>query len=178
MKPEYLVLRLRNRLGIPFKPERELAKLSISKGQTILDFGCGIGSFTLPLAHLVGAEGKVFAVDREPSALDEVRDTAQRKGLANIEVILTDRDTGLPDRSVDLVLFIGVLPHLQDAGPVLAELHRVLRSPEPAEGKPGGILATRHCFRVSRDEVLRTIKATGLFKLQAERGRMLSFVPV
>jgi len=38
----------------------------------------------------------------------------------------------LPDQSVDLALFIGVLPYLQDAGPVLSDLHRVL--------KPGSIL--------------------------------------
>jgi ubiquinone/menaquinone biosynthesis C-methylase UbiE len=170
MKFEYVILRLRNRLGIPFKPEKELSKLSISNGQTVLDFGCGIGSFTLPLAHLVGAGGKVFALDREPSALKVVRRAAKRKGLTQIETILSDHDTGLPARSVDLALFIGVLPHLEDAMPVLAELHRVL--------KPGGILATRHCFRISRENLLRIIDATGMYVLRAERGHMLSYTPV
>jgi ubiquinone/menaquinone biosynthesis C-methylase UbiE len=143
MKPEYIILRLRNWLGIPFKPERELAKLRIARGQTVLDFGCGIGSFTLPLAQLVGSRGKVFAVDREPSALKVVRRVAQKEGLTQIGTILSDCDTGLLAHSVDLALLVGVLPHLVDATPVLAELHRVL--------KPGGILATRHCFRVSRE---------------------------
>jgi ubiquinone/menaquinone biosynthesis C-methylase UbiE len=76
----------------------------------------------------------------------------------------------LPAHSVDLVLFIGVLPYLNEARPVLAELHRVLKS--------GGVLATRHCFRISREEVLRIIDATGMYTLQAERGRMLSYTPV
>jgi ubiquinone/menaquinone biosynthesis C-methylase UbiE len=170
MKFEYVIIRIRNRVGIPFKPEKELAKLDIVTGQTVLDYGCGIGSFTLPLARLVGDGGRVYALDIEPSAVERVRKLAQREGITNIETILSDSDTGLPDRSVDLALFIGVLPHLQDAGPVLVELHRVL--------KPGGMLATRHCFRVSRQEVLRRISETGLFRPGIEQGHMLGFAPL
>jgi len=170
LKFEYVIIRIRNRVGIPFKPEKELAKLDIVTGQTVLDYGCGIGSFTLPLARLVGDGGRVYALDIEPLAVERVRKLAQREGITNIETILLDNDTGLPDRSVDLVLFIGVLPHLQDARPVLAELHRVL--------KPGGMLATRHCFRVSREEVLRRIGETGLFRLDREQGHMLGFAPL
>jgi len=163
------MMRIRNQIGIPFKPEKELDKLDIVRGQTVLDYGCGIGSFTLPLARLVGDGGRVYALDIQPSAVERVRKLAQREGITNIETILSDSDTGLPDRSVDLALFIGVLPHLQDARLVLAELHRVL--------KPGGVLATRHCFRVSRQEVLRRIAETGLFRLEWERGHMLGFAP-
>lgn len=170
MKAEYVVLRLRNALGFPFKPEKVLSKIRTKKGQTVLDYGCGIGSFTLPLADLVGENGKVIALDMEPSAIQIVEKVARRKNLTNITTVQSDCGTNLDDQSVDTVLFIGVLPYLQDPLPVLRELHRVL--------KPDGLLVSRHCFRISREEVLKAIQKNGLFKLQAESGRLLSFTPI
>jgi len=58
LRIEYFLLELRNKLGIPFKPEKELNKLNIGEGQKILDYGCGIGSFIFPIADLVGEKGK------------------------------------------------------------------------------------------------------------------------
>jgi ubiquinone/menaquinone biosynthesis C-methylase UbiE len=169
MKPEYIVLRIRNAIGIPFKPERELEKLSISPGQTVLDFGCGIGSFTIPLARSVGPQGKVIALDIEPSALSVVEKNAQRNKLMNIITVLSDCKTDLSANSVDLALFIGVLPSLDDPGPVLQEIHRVLKSE--------GCLATRRCFRISREEVIDKIAGSGYFEMISESGHMISFKP-
>ena len=65
----YFLLRLRDKLGFPFKAEKELNKLNIRGGQKILDYGCGIGSFTFPAAKLVGREGRIYALDKQPSAV-------------------------------------------------------------------------------------------------------------
>ena len=78
---EYIFLRLRDRIGIPFKPEEEVKKLDIKQGQVILDFGCGIGSYTIPVAKLVGERGKVYALDRQPFALKKVEERAEKEGL-------------------------------------------------------------------------------------------------
>jgi precorrin-6B methylase 2 len=106
----YAMLRLRDRTGIPFKPEKEIAKMKISEGETILDFGCGFGSFSLPLANLLGPSGRVYALDKEILALKMLEKSADKQGLTNIETILSDYHTGLPDDSIDRVLLIGVLP--------------------------------------------------------------------
>jgi len=45
----YFLLGLRDKLGIPFNPREELNKLDIREGQIILDYGCGIGSYTFPI---------------------------------------------------------------------------------------------------------------------------------
>jgi len=47
---EYWLLGLRDKIGIPFKPEEEVLKLDIKEGQKVLDYGCGIGSYTFPVA--------------------------------------------------------------------------------------------------------------------------------
>lgn len=41
---------------------------------TWADLGAGSGTFTLALAALLGPQGRVYAVDKDPSTLDELRD--------------------------------------------------------------------------------------------------------
>ena len=166
---ECFILELRDKLGIPFKPEKELAKLDIQKGQIILDFGCGTGSFALPVARMVGEKGKVYALDKQPFALKKIKEKGQREGLDNIETVLSDGDTGLPDRTIDVVLFYGILPEIEDKEAVLKELHRVLN--------PNGYLSSRYCFRMKKQRLLRIVESTGLYTLREQKGHILNFVP-
>ena len=43
-------------------PEKIL-KGHIEQGQTVLDIGCGAGSFSIAMAKIVGEEGRVISVD-------------------------------------------------------------------------------------------------------------------
>ena len=79
---EYILLGLRDTFGIPFSPKDELNKLDIQEGQKILDYGCGIGSYTLPAASLVGKKGRVYALDKEQLAVRRVQEKPKRKGSA------------------------------------------------------------------------------------------------
>jgi len=54
------------------KPERILREMGIQKGQTVLDYGCGIGSFSIPAAKMVGNDGIVYALDIHPLAIKAV----------------------------------------------------------------------------------------------------------
>jgi len=164
---EYFLLGLRDKFGIPFKPEEELNKLNIEEGQKILDYGCGIGSYSLPVANLVGEKGKVYALDKQPSAIKRVEERAQMERFRNIDTILSDGGTGLPGESVDVILLYGVLPEIENKESLLKELYRVL--------KPDGYLSTRFCFRMKRDRVLEVMQATGLFLLREQKNHILNF---
>ena len=59
------LLDVEDRLG-GVTPERCLREAGVTAGQTVVDYGCGPGLFTFPAADIVGAEGKVYAVDIEP----------------------------------------------------------------------------------------------------------------
>ena len=164
---EYFLLGLRDKFGIPFKPEKELNKLNIEEGQKILDYGCAVGSYTFSAANLVGKEGKVYALDKQPSAIKGVEEKAKMAGFSNIDTILSDEGTGLPGESVDIILLYGVLPEIESKEPLLKELYRVL--------KPNGYLSTRFCFRMKRDRILEIMEATGLFLLREQKGHLLNF---
>ncbi len=163
---EYFLLGLRDKLGIPFNPLKELNKLDIREGQMILDFGCGIGSYTFPVANLVGKSGRVYALDKQPLAVKRIEEEAKGRGLQNIITILSDGETGLQDKSVDVILFYGVLPGIKDKESVLRELHRVL--------KPDGYLSTRFCFLIKKERVLEIMGASG-FSLIEQKRHILNF---
>ena len=53
----------------------------VQPGQTILDIGCGMGYFSLPLARLVGTDGEVICVDMQSQMLEAARRKAAKAGL-------------------------------------------------------------------------------------------------
>jgi ubiquinone/menaquinone biosynthesis C-methylase UbiE len=53
----------------------------VREGMTILELGCGMGYFTLPMARMVGSRGRVIAVDIQPKMLSALRRRAQKAGL-------------------------------------------------------------------------------------------------
>jgi len=81
----------------------------------------------MPLAKLVGESGKIYALDIHPLAIQKVKDIASKKQLRNVETILSDCQTGLPDNSLDAVLLYDAFHHLSDPDLVLNEIHRLLR---------------------------------------------------
>ena len=168
LRVEYFLLGLRDRFGIPFRPEKEIKKLDLRRGQRVLDYGCGIGSYTFPAAKLVGEKGKVYALDRQPLAIKRIEEKARREGLHNVDTILSDEDTGLPDESVDVVLLYGVLPEIERKESLLRELYRVL--------KPGGYLSTHFCFRMKKDRIIEIVEGSKLFTLREQKGHILNFL--
>jgi ubiquinone/menaquinone biosynthesis C-methylase UbiE len=135
----------------------------IREGQIFLDYGCGPGSFTLPAARLVGANGQVYAVDCFSRQLEIVEEKSRKAGLSNVKTILSDSATGLPAESVDVVWMCDVLHEIKERRDVLKELHRVLRA--------GGILAI---YDGMKDRVLHY--TDGLFSLTVRDGKFFRFV--
>ena len=62
------------------RPEQILAPF-VRPGMTVLDFGCGMGLFSLAAAGLVGEQGRVIAVDLQPQMLVALGRRAAKAGL-------------------------------------------------------------------------------------------------
>jgi ubiquinone/menaquinone biosynthesis C-methylase UbiE len=109
-------------------PVKILEQTGIGPGWSVLDYGCGSGSYSIPAAQLVGLTGKVYAADIHPLAINEIQKKASMKGLSNVYAILTDSNTKLPDASIDLVLLFYVLHDFKAPNVILTELDRVLKT--------------------------------------------------
>ncbi len=91
------------------QPSKLLKMLEIKKDMVIADIGAGSGYYTLRLAKLVGAKGKVLAVDIQKEMLDIIRKRMKRSRVENVEPILgTETDPKLPESGVDLILMVDV----------------------------------------------------------------------
>ncbi len=109
--------------------------LGIKEGHSVVEFGCGIGRYTIPLSQVVGEKGQVVAIEREP---EEVAVLRKRMNLfceqGSIE-ILNSEDIRLPsvdDGTIDRVLIFDVLQYIENFELFFKSIHRVL--------KPGGSL--------------------------------------
>jgi ubiquinone/menaquinone biosynthesis C-methylase UbiE len=150
-------------------PRKSLAKAQLRKGMSVVDYGCGPGSFTIPAAELVGEKGNVFAVDIQPLAIRAVKQKASRKGLQNVAAILArGYDTGIDESSIDRVLLIDTIHLIEDPDALFRSLHRML--------KPDGLLFMEkgHMAMSEQKEILTN---TGLFRIKEAEGLMMLAAP-
>ncbi|OQX02893.1 MAG: hypothetical protein BWK80_56915 [Desulfobacteraceae bacterium IS3] len=112
-------------------PEKILSPY-IRKGMTVLDIGCAMGFFSLPLARMVGAEGKVISSDIQDNMLRSLEKRAEKAGLADrITTRLCHRDSfNLHDfkEQADFALAFAVLHELPDISMFFSEVYEILKS--------------------------------------------------
>ncbi|MDI6874991.1 class I SAM-dependent methyltransferase [Candidatus Solincola sp.] len=114
--------------------DRVLAQAGLRPGAVVVDLGCGLGLLSLEAARLVGPEGRVYAVDADREALEELRVKVEEAGLANVSPVYAEiTNLPLPAGEADAVVARSVFSYLEDRSKVLKECFRVLR--------PGGRLS-------------------------------------
>jgi len=114
-------------VGNPF------AANAIKKGDAVLDIGSGSGTDVLIAQRLVGARGKVYALDMTEAMRAKLKRTLDRNGIKTVEILSGNAESiPLGDASVDVVTSNGVLNLVPDKARAIAEIFRVLR--------PGGRL--------------------------------------
>jgi len=161
-----------------------LQQIGIRKGQTALDFGCGSGTYTIPAAKIVGEQRKVYALDKDKKALDELMQRAKSAGLKNIKRMETlgKLETKLTDECVDVVLLSDVFhsyyfPQANDRRRLLDEIYRIM--------KPSAFVSVwpKHMESETEDEIknanLRLEKELSEMLIHhnknLEKGRILNF---
>lgn len=118
-------------------PFKILERLNIRRGSWVADLGCGsTGHFVFPAAQMIGADGKVFAVDIRKIALQAVEKAAKHEHFWNIEIVWSDIEVlgaaRIPDASLDLTLVVDNLYLADNRDGLIQEAWRLT--------KPGGTL--------------------------------------
>ena len=134
-------------------PEKILAPF-VKKGMTVMDIGSAMGFFSIPMAKMVGSNGKVISVDLQEKMLTSLKKKATKAGLENrIETRLCQNDTLAIDdfeEKIDLVLAFAVVHEVPDTRAFFTEIYPVLK-------KGGTLLVAEPKGHVSDDDFKVTL---------------------
>ncbi len=118
------------RVLIPKSIDRAIFEhLGNVRGKKVLEFGCGVGTFTKELAREVGEEGEVYATDVSYTQVKIANRRVARRGHINVHFIHDMHQVNRVHHSipyVDCIVSIGMLGYLQDIKKVLGEMNSLL----------------------------------------------------
>jgi ubiquinone/menaquinone biosynthesis C-methylase UbiE len=112
--------------------------LALKPGISVVDLGSGPGDYSIPIAKVIGREGRVYSVDLWEGCIKFLKSEIQRLEIDNIDPVLADMSERLPfeGESIDACLMATILHDLKDNqshDATLIEVKRFL--------KKGGIFA-------------------------------------
>ena len=125
-----------------------LERLAVAPGWRCVDVGAGGGDVSVALAEIVGHEGRVYAVDSDPHARDEVASAAAAFSQV-LAITQAGEDLLLPE-AVDLAFCRFLLMHVVDPAVVLLRMRQSVRpggwvvaqEPITSAGRIGGVALT------------------------------------
>ncbi len=121
-----------------------MERLGLGAGWCVVDVGAGGGDVSIALAIAVGREGRVYAVDSDPSARDVVAAAAAAHSQV-LAITQAGEDLVLPE-AVDLAFCRFLLLHVLDPAVVLGRMAAAVRpggwvvaqEPITSAGRVGG----------------------------------------
>ncbi|MFP5206385.1 MAG: class I SAM-dependent methyltransferase [Acidobacteriota bacterium] len=136
----------------------------LEPGATVVEPGPGMGFFTLPMARMVGEEGRVIAVDIQPEMLEGLRQRVRKAGLeGRVEARLGHPESlGLADMAgaADFLLAFAVVHEAPQVTSFFGQAAAVLR--------PGGtLLLAEPLGHVDAEAWQRELKAAEIAGLAA-----------
>lgn len=105
----------------------------LKRGMTVMDYGCAMGYFSIPLAKMTGSKGTVYCVDIQKKMLTKLRNRAEKHNVSavikTLQVGENYNPTELKER-LDFVLLFMVAHEVPDQATLFNDLYSML--------KPGG----------------------------------------
>ncbi len=162
-----------------YNPEAVLQDLS--PGMVFVDVGSGDGFFSILAAKIVGAKGKVYAVDVDASAVQKLKQTAEFEGLSNITVkAAVAEQTVFCHGCADMVFYSIVLHDFNSPRKVLVNAMQMI--------KPDGLLVDLDWkkidmpfgppkeIRFSEEQALTLIEQSGFKKVGIKSAGLYHYI--
>ncbi len=112
-------------------PQKIITQLHIQPGTSVADLGAGIGAYTIPLAKMVGQNGKVYACEVQQDMLVRIENEIKAQGITNIQTVHSNIEaklgTKLRDQSIDWVIVANVLFQVENRPGFVQEIARILK---------------------------------------------------
>ncbi|MBK6913562.1 MAG: class I SAM-dependent methyltransferase [Ignavibacteriales bacterium] len=142
----------------------------VKEGMKILDVGCGPGFFSVELAKIVGAHGKVYSVDLQEGMLQKLRNKINGTPLEQIiQLIKCEKDKIVVPEKVDFILAFYMVHEVPDKDKLFATLKKFLND--------GGefLIVEPKLFHVSKKEFDSTIEKAKAVGFNAVKGPKLPY---
>lgn len=108
---------------------RLLDRFGIRAGQTVVDYGCGPGSYIKRASELAGPSGRVHAVDIHELAIAAVNRRIAAENLTNVTAsVAANGRASLADETADIVYALDMFHMVGSPTSFLRELRRICKS--------------------------------------------------
>ncbi len=146
-----LILPVRKLYQNPYK----ILSNYLSPGMQVIDYGCGMGFFSLPMAKMVSPNGKVICIDIQEKMIEKLKHRLRRKRVNHIietRVASAENKWGLDGlkNKIDFILLFAVLHEVYNKKALFTELYKILK-------KTGKILFVEPKHHVPYQEFKETL---------------------
>ena len=132
----------------------EIVRPYVEEGMNVLDVGCGMGFFSLPLAKLVGEKGRVVCIDLQEKMIGGLTMRAKKAGLADrIDArVCSQSSLGVGDLAgkIDFALAFALVHEVPHKDNLFFEIHHTMKP-------SGNFLLAEPSGHVSKQDFERTV---------------------
>ncbi len=126
----------------------------IKDGMKVIDIGCAMGFFSLPMARMVGSGGRVVCVDMQEKMIKSLEKRALKAGLLDrIETRVCHQNTlGIDDikEQIDMAIAFAVVHEVPDIPNLFSEIYEIVK-------QGGRLLVAEPKGHASQEDFKKTI---------------------
>lgn len=110
---------------------RKILSPYVTEGMSVMDYGCAMGWFIIPLATMTGADGTVYCVDIQEKMLEKPEKRASVRNLSGIiKPLLVGKDYNPAELTgrLDFVLLFAVVHEVPDKQQLFNDIFSMLKA--------------------------------------------------